>query len=244
MFNRKTTQTKNTKKSTYPYKLHQFIERLNYNKEPEIQSPASKIRETAFVLFANKGFHNTTIRDIATAADVNPAMIHYYYRNKINLYQSIMKWQIHHGFQKIFQSLLIAKNEYELLQSLPEKILLNLHENRTWIRFMRREIADGGENLNKVFTELGENGPAGMIHLLQELFVHLGLIKPSKTKDRTLVTIFLSQIFSILFLQPYLDTISQTDGNQKHILLQRCKTLKEILFQNALTLTNKKRINQ
>ena len=50
-----------------------------------------QILEVAEDLFANKGFDGTSIRDIATEAGVNVAMISYYFKSKENLMQSIFE---------------------------------------------------------------------------------------------------------------------------------------------------------
>src|SRR5262245_50115716 len=42
-------------------------------------------------LFAAKGFSATTVRDIARAAQLNLAMIHYYFGNKQGLYRAIFE---------------------------------------------------------------------------------------------------------------------------------------------------------
>jgi AcrR family transcriptional regulator len=48
-----------------------------------------KIIDAARVLFADRGFDGTSVRDIAKAADVNLAAINYHFKNKENLYLSI-----------------------------------------------------------------------------------------------------------------------------------------------------------
>ncbi len=42
-------------------------------------------------LFAKKGFEGTSIRDIAAAAEVNVAMIHYYFGNKEKLFEHLVE---------------------------------------------------------------------------------------------------------------------------------------------------------
>ncbi len=42
-------------------------------------------------LFAEKGFHGTSVRDISLEADVNVAMISYYFGSKDKLLEAIMK---------------------------------------------------------------------------------------------------------------------------------------------------------
>ncbi|MFR9165621.1 MAG: TetR/AcrR family transcriptional regulator [Dysgonomonas sp.] len=47
------------------------------------------IVETAKKLFIENGYQATSIRDIATNADVNVSMINYYFRSKLNLFEII-----------------------------------------------------------------------------------------------------------------------------------------------------------
>lgn len=48
------------------------------------------IMNTAVSLFAKNGFEGTSVRDIASAADVNLAMINYYFGSKEKLFESIV----------------------------------------------------------------------------------------------------------------------------------------------------------
>jgi AcrR family transcriptional regulator len=50
-----------------------------------------KIMEVARVLFADKGFEATSVREIAKAAEVNVAAVNYHYSNKENLLQEILQ---------------------------------------------------------------------------------------------------------------------------------------------------------
>ena len=54
------------------------------------QVPA-RIVKAAQQLFAARGYSGAAIRDIASAAEVNGAMIHYYFGNKEGLYHSIIE---------------------------------------------------------------------------------------------------------------------------------------------------------
>ena len=49
-----------------------------------------RIIEAAGPIFAQKGFHSTTVREICSAAKVNHAAINYYFGNKENLYKEIV----------------------------------------------------------------------------------------------------------------------------------------------------------
>ncbi len=48
-----------------------------------------RILDSAKAIFVEKGYEGTSIRDIATEAKVNVAMVNYYFRSKENLFQQI-----------------------------------------------------------------------------------------------------------------------------------------------------------
>ncbi len=52
-----------------------------------------QIMETAEVLFAEKGFNGTSVRDIADKANVNPAMISYYFGSKEKLLETLFSYR-------------------------------------------------------------------------------------------------------------------------------------------------------
>ncbi len=59
------------------------------NTEESTKNTKEKILEVANELFAKNGYGATSIRDIATAADVNLAAINYHFNNKENLYWKV-----------------------------------------------------------------------------------------------------------------------------------------------------------
>ncbi|MEM7572413.1 MAG: TetR/AcrR family transcriptional regulator [Bacteroidota bacterium] len=54
-------------------------------------STEEKIKKAAMEAFTRKGYHATTTRDIAAAADINIASLHYYFRSKDNLFQLVAR---------------------------------------------------------------------------------------------------------------------------------------------------------
>lgn len=52
-----------------------------------------QILETAEILFANKGFDGTSVRDIADEADINVAMISYYFGSKEKLLEALFTYR-------------------------------------------------------------------------------------------------------------------------------------------------------
>ncbi len=50
----------------------------------------ARILQTAAALFAQKGFHRTSIRDLTAAAGVNVAAVHYHFGSKADLYRAVL----------------------------------------------------------------------------------------------------------------------------------------------------------
>ncbi|MEQ1745594.1 MAG: TetR family transcriptional regulator [Saprospiraceae bacterium] len=64
-------------------------------------STEEKIKDAARKLFVEKGFGNTTTRDIAECADTNVALVNYYFRSKENLFQSVFRESFSQAFLPI-----------------------------------------------------------------------------------------------------------------------------------------------
>ena len=61
----------------------------------------NKILDTGTSLFAELGFENVTIKQLAQAANSNPAAISYYFGGKENLYQEVLKHQFSPALQAL-----------------------------------------------------------------------------------------------------------------------------------------------
>jgi AcrR family transcriptional regulator len=107
-------------------------------------STEEKIKDSARKIFTKKGFLATTIRDIATEADINIASINYYFRSKEKLFEFIMDETIGALFNKI-QPVLNNEN-----MAVDEKIEIcvgyyidDVLENPDFIFFVVGEVMSG-----------------------------------------------------------------------------------------------------
>lgn len=88
------------------------------------------ILSTAMQLFGQKGFEGTSVREIAAGADVNPAMISYYFGSKEKLFENLVEHKA--GFLKgVFAELVdntsLSQIEklYIVIDSYVERIFLS-----------------------------------------------------------------------------------------------------------------------
>lgn len=99
------------------------------------------IKETARKIFQEKGFAATKTRDIAAAANINLALLNYYFRSKKKLYDIIMMETIHSFFSGIS---LIINNEdtdiHEKINLFVDKYIDLLSENPDIPIFIMNEV--------------------------------------------------------------------------------------------------------
>lgn len=117
------------------------------------QDTEHKIKEAARQVFQEKGFSATKTRDIAQAADINVALLNYYFRSKKKLFDIIM----FETLQSFFSGLVTVLNNEET--SLKDKVeaIANyyidlLSENQNMASFIINTVR---ENPDEYITKIG-----------------------------------------------------------------------------------------
>ena len=193
-----------------------FLRMQTAHQPPDIESPRGRILDTALTLFAEKGFHGVGVREIAIAANVNQAMVHYYFNTKEQLYHRVIATQMVNVAQFALSQLDLSIPPSELILSFPRRITRMLVENPKWSRLILREVAEGGKHLAATVIELGELGPQG-------LSVHLGRLykKGSQFGDlidlqpSMAIPLLIGFSYSATFIEPFFRIISQTEGESE-----------------------------
>ena len=119
--------------------------------EAKVQDKREDILDVAEKLFAEQGFEAISIREISKSADINIAMVSYYFGSKEKLYEEVVN-------RKLISSDLIIKHieKYEAYQ---EKLfaIVDLFINKF---FERRDFQ------NIIFREMAMNQRTGMAELI------------------------------------------------------------------------------
>ena len=175
--------------------------------DPEARS---KIMVAAEELFAARGYAGTSVRDIASAAGVNGAMIHYYFGNKEGLYHSILET----AASEVRSLLKEAAGDD---QPTRERLTRFIHAYATYIfghpnlaRIIHREMLAGGKHLKQVVQkQLGKN--YAMLREIIREGVRRGELRPV---DVDLTP--LSLIGMIVFFQIGRPIISEALGKERY----------------------------
>lgn len=154
-------------------------------------STEEKIKRTALLLFLERGFERTSIREIASKAKINIALLNYYFRSKENLFDSIFS-SLLGKYTPVLQGILNAPlpieekikryvEEYiDILQENPKLtyfVLSVLHRNPAKITKMKifQSLYHTG-NFSKEFAEEINKGNIKNVDFIQFYLNMLSLI--------------------------------------------------------------------
>ena len=105
------------------------------------QDIESKIIEAARELFYEKGYMGTTVRDIANKADVNLALLHYYFRTKDNIFKLVFDGALALLFGKLNKALTSNKTLFEKIEMMVASYITTGMQHPKLPSFVMTELA-------------------------------------------------------------------------------------------------------
>ena len=131
-----------------------------------------RIREVAFKLFINQGYHGTSMRQIAQAAHLTPASIYNHYQNKEQIFRQVLL--AHHPYHYILPIIETAEGENTetLLRGVATRVYAAIRKQKGLLHIMFIELVEfEGKHFAEIFRTLSPR-----------IFAFLGRLK-SKKRD-------------------------------------------------------------
>ena len=124
-----------------------------------ISDKKDHIINTAIELFAEKGFEGTSIRDLATRADVNVAMVNYYFGSKDKLFEALVERKV--SFMRHLLDGLMNNtelSEIEKIDFIIESYVTRFMEQPLFHKVLQQEMLVTQritlhENVNNIFSK-------------------------------------------------------------------------------------------
>lgn len=171
------------------------------------QETKKKILATAGVIFAEKGYYNTSSKDICEAAGVNAAAINYHFGGKDGLYEKIMEMTIQHFLARDFLHDLYQQpmTADEKLFTLVDHVLAGVLDKRSWHgRVWAREIMSPSPMSEKIINREASERVVIINNILFE-----ALDKPeafSELDSTYLFFTFMAPCLVLMIVSPHLPT--------------------------------------
>jgi len=118
------------------------------------------IFDAALQVFAREGRRGARMQEIADTADINKAMLHYYFRNKEQLYEEVFAFTMRRFMASFGSSLKEAPTFEETLRTFIDGYVEFVRDNGNAMRLMVQENLAGGQLLGKHLREAAEAGEA------------------------------------------------------------------------------------
>jgi TetR/AcrR family transcriptional regulator len=203
---------------------------------PSPGSPRERILLAAQDLFAQQGFAATSIRQIAGAAGVNLAMVHYYFGSKEILYRGVITTNLLKVFQTIGEAFSSDLPPEEILVQIPIRLATLMRNEPVWTQLMRRELAEGAPNARLIFKEMGDSGPKGFRNLLTDLYqeaVSAGKVKP--LRPMALLPLLITLGYGLVLFDPIVSVVTEEEISDEAIWNDRMDVIRILLRDGLLT---------
>ena len=141
-----------------------YVSTMKFN-DKQIQ-----IIQTAEKLFADKGFSGTSVRDIADEADVNLAMISYYFGSKEKLLEALFTYRMEGTTLKL-ESMLENKEllPFEKVNTMIDFFIEKFHSQTCFHKIMMREqVASQRSSISELIQQLKKHNQSLVKALIQE----------------------------------------------------------------------------
>jgi AcrR family transcriptional regulator len=171
--------------------------------DPADLTAAATIRIAAMELFAERGYAEVTVRQIASAAGVSPALVIHHYGSKENL-RAVLEERVA-AFVESMLADLARVTEEGGSTSVAELFADRLEREPGMAGYVRRLLADGGPAGVDLFGRLYQVTRAGMQALEQT-----GVVRPSND-DAVRDAFLLSNDLAVLLFRPHLSQVVGID---------------------------------
>jgi AcrR family transcriptional regulator len=180
-------------------------------KERQSAERANQILDAAVELFAEKGFHRTTTRDIAEAADVAEGTLYNYFANKDDLLMGIMQRLTESSSSDPGQMGPIPINAREHFASLLEFRKTFQKQNTAMMQALLSEILANADLRARYYQQILKPSITALEKSLK-LHSTLEQIKPVEIPETA--RILTSMMMGLFFLEVLGDPIVNSTGNQ------------------------------
>ncbi len=136
-------------------------------KNKEIRNTKHKILDAALDEFSIHGFEGARVDRIAWQADINKAMIFYYFSSKQNLYHTLIKRALLDFIPRVQKTVLESQTPGRLFETLPALYIRYFSQKREVIKMIVREMIHAPQNITPLIREIFAEYPTAPSRMFQ-----------------------------------------------------------------------------
>lgn len=172
------------------------------------------------------------MQDIADAAGINKALVHYYFRSKDKLYEEVFSYIMRKFFTMITEALEPNDRFEVVLRVFVSKYIDMLREHATLVRFVLHEVSMGAPVFRQKMTDAVQADPGNPPNLLLQSLIRAqqdGEIHPIDPLQ-TLITIVGSCVFFFLSFPIMSAIFPEMETRRDELIEQRKQHVFDIIY--------------
>lgn len=188
-----------------------------------------KIFEAAFKVFQLKGFKGARMQEIADEAGINKAMLHYCFKNKELLFESVFMnafGKLAPQINEIFKS---QDSIFEKIKKFTDSYISFVMDYPFLPQFIIQEMNNNPEFVTKFLKKENRPDPTKLIHQIENE-IKLGILKPINPKQ-LLIDIFSMTVFPFA-AQALLKGMIQVSNEE---FMQLMEERKKYIYEQIIT---------
>jgi TetR/AcrR family transcriptional regulator len=140
----------------------------------------AKIIQAATDVFLEKGKDGARMQEIAQKADINKAMLHYYFRSKDKLYETVFRERVFKFLDELFSSVPATDDIKVVLKQFTENYLDLISSHPELVRFIMWEIKQGGQYMSDALGDIADKHGFAKFPFLEKVqnAINTGTIRP------------------------------------------------------------------
>ena len=165
------------------------------------QKKATELRilDAALDIFSLKGKDGARMQEIADAAGINKAMLHYYFRSKDNLYESVFRRVMGRFQQHDVHAFVDTGSFAETLRSFIDRFVQSMNNEPAVLRLLVNENIEGGATMGRIISEREHaSSPPSIMRRTIKKAVDRGEIRPVDP-DHALLSIISCCLFFFIW---------------------------------------------
>jgi TetR/AcrR family transcriptional regulator len=190
----------------------------------------TRILEAAKKVFHRKGFEGARMQEIADEAGINKSLLHYYFRNKENLFNSVFREALQEIFSRLFTIAGEALPLEEKIRLIFNDYISFLQQNSYIPGFILTEIRQNPKKLAQIFKAANISPTA----LYEKMKTSIGDESVNELDHKSFIINLLSLCIFPFAARPLLQIIFDFSEDEYDLFIEKRKKELPEFFMNAI----------
>ena len=194
-----------------------------------------KILDASLKEFSSSGYAGARMDKIAVRAEVNKALLFYYFSSKENLYQEVLKHIIRRVIPKVRNIILLEQSPEGFLEKLPEVYIEFFYQNQSFVKMIAFDFVQHTDMIKATFEQaIGRGFSQGPRLILKKIEKWYEKGKITESDPLQFMINIISLCLFVFIARPILEVIFSQKIGDEQFIRKRIKSVTNLLKEGML----------